>query len=341
MGLFTNSRVAVLASRDLLTVFVLILTVLEFSMLLFQGAPRPILGQRYSAQRKLLERTTREGALPGTYEEEGGGIEDPRESVASLQKEMQALTQELKERGAEPAHLNSGNASLISWAEGAECQQRKLGLLEGHIVWEAEPNKYLIAGCHVGGFSNRLECLLQSLNLANGLKRTLVIAPWLSLEESAGGDNTMVDLDPAEVLDLNLANFCAGDERILSWAEFQAVNRDGLSVQGLCIYCPEEKQRCLQGMRLGAQLLEQDFASLDVMGYDVKDIQTEFSYAANILWVSAFVSKKRSTTSQCVGFCHHCFASSLEVVACLELSVFLGFQENSIVGRSYERKRIR
>ncbi|GAQ87070.1 O-fucosyltransferase family protein, partial [Klebsormidium nitens] len=228
-----------------------------------------------------------EDSFPSRAPTSGGGVQELKdalnETVVSLRQEMRDL-----KRAASPAGAplsQAGTASLISWEEGAPCQQRKLGMLEGNVPWEAAENKYLIAGCHIGGFSNRMVCLQKSMNLAVALKRTLVIAPWTQLEESSGGDNVQVDLDPADVLDLRLANYCTGEAQSLSWADFQQVNQ-GLTVQGLCVYHIDEKQRCVGGMQLGKDMLHAEFGAIDVLGSDVTDVQTALNFSADVLWVS-------------------------------------------------------
>lgn len=275
------------SGRDLSIGFVLVLTMLEFSILVFQRAPHTVLKHEYAARRNLLERP--DESFPSGAPVSGGGVavqelkEALQETVVSLRREMKEL-----KLAASPAAAplpQAGTASLISWEEGAPCQQQTLGALEGNMPWEAAENKYLIAGCHIGGFSNRLVCLFRSMNLAVALKRTLVIAPWKQLEESSGGDNAVVNLDPADVLDLRLANYCTGEAQILSWAEFQQLNQ-GLTVQGLCVYHEPEKHRCVGGMQLGKDMLQADFGAVDVLGADVSDVQAAFNFSADILWVS-------------------------------------------------------
>lgn len=182
--------------------------------------------------------------------------------------------------------------------------------------WAVRDDKYLVAGCQIGGFSNRLEALLSGVRLAIALQRRLVIAPWKEVEES--GVPLGADFDPLEVLDFELAGECAGPGRMVSWEEFRQVQK-GLSVLGLCVYYPGGEGRCEEGERIGKATLGVPFRQLNVSGYDVRDIPAEMDYEEDVLWVSFFTPGEtrasdrlvffRSSGHDGVGICHWSYFS--------------------------------
>jgi hypothetical protein len=227
-------------------------------------------------------------------------IADLAASILSSQAQLQEQVSDLQSRvGALGFTLNKTSVTLDKhsqtleklhpeelpsiWGEGVTCQHEKAPP-PPLKRWVVQEDKYLVAGCQIGGFSNRLEALLAGVRLANALQRKLVVALWKELEES--GTPLGRDFDPLEVLDLKLAIECAGPGRIVPWEEFVRV-KSGLTVLGLCVYFPGGEGRCEDGKRIGEDTFGAPFGKvLNLSGFDVKDIPAEMNYAEDVLWVS-------------------------------------------------------
>jgi hypothetical protein len=202
-------------------------------------------------------------------------ISEIQTGVSEVQKNVHSLANNINKTAPELPSI---------WRGGHPCPHEKPPpppLRE----WAVRDDKYLVAGCQIGGFSNRLEALLSGVRLAIALQRRLVIAPWKEVEES--GVPLGADFDPLEVLDFELAGECAGPGRMVSWEEFRQVQK-GLSMLGLCVYYPGGEGRCEEGERIGEATLGVPFRQLNVSGYDVRDIPAEMDYEEDVLWVSFF-----------------------------------------------------
>ncbi|GAQ87069.1 O-fucosyltransferase family protein [Klebsormidium nitens] len=202
-----------------------------------------------------------------------------RSSMGVLQSQLQALAS-LVGKGAPIRQPGDQEDSI--WREGAPCEHEKHYPPAGR-EWKVTESKYLVAGCFVGGFSNRMETLLASVKVAVALQRTLVVAPFLSLEESALG--VTGDFDPLSVLDLELAQACVGEGRVISWEQFTKVNQ-GLSVLGLCIYFPGGEGRCEPGHQVGRDTLGVTFETEAINGFEVTHIPTQLNFDADVLWAA-------------------------------------------------------
>jgi hypothetical protein len=231
------------------------------------------------------------GGLQGGNGPPKGMVEEIKqlcESVDAIQNQLQrvekTVTESVKVLGGAVGNNRGGMEDSI-WREGAPCEHSKDNPPWGKD-WHLKKNKYLVAGCFIGGFSNRMETLLASVKLANALQRTLVVAPFKQLEEGAAGPTG--DFDPLSVLDLELAQRCVGEGRIMSWEQFGAV-KEGLSVFGVCIYFPKGDGRCEPGHRVGRETLGVSFETVDINGYEVKDIVSEMDFPEDVLWVSPYL----------------------------------------------------
>ncbi|GAQ87068.1 O-fucosyltransferase family protein [Klebsormidium nitens] len=212
----------------------------------------------------------------------GGVTEDLahlRTSMAVIHAELQSIKNVLRISSGGPQREVRWDSI---WRGGSPCGTPRKDPPEGR-EWHVAPSKYLVAGCFIGGFSNRMETLLATSKLANALRRTLVIAPFKALEEGALGITG--DFDPLGVLDLELAQACVGEGRVMSWDQFTTFNQ-GLSTFGLCIHFPGGEERCERGHKVGRDTLGVPFETKDINGYEVKDLAVELKFPADVLWVA-------------------------------------------------------
>lgn len=210
---------------------------------------------------------------------EGSAAELLANAIA-LSEDMQRQGRILRERlASQETQLSTGLAQQL---EGETLSTERRGVLtsayppsftrchhgdwEGYqedafplVKWTPRKEKFMLAACYDGGYSNRMLCITFLVQIAAMLGRRMVLLPWPGMILPHQGGDEWITFDLASVIDVDFMASCAATgDAALTWDAFRKEHKGPVAAAGLCFEAPiadptKFKQPCGWAMDHGAE----------------------------------------------------------------------------------------